>query len=182
MTGLLLASPWEGNRSEAFAEYVLSSIATVVRAPRQADFGFDLLCTLTHYSDKALYAGKSFGVQVKLKPPSREKVTYGALHKKNGKWKWKGHQIDWLFNQDQPLFLAIVDLKIHTLSLYSTHRIWWVYNEIGKPGQIVLVPDAQPTNNIGSSWLKRKILPTLDGGKEAGDGFSYEVPLGEPVV
>ena len=61
MTGLLLAKPWEGHRNEAFAEYVLSSIATVVRVPRQADFGFDLLCTLTRYAGNVLYAGRSFG-------------------------------------------------------------------------------------------------------------------------
>ncbi len=179
MTGLLLAMPWEGHRNEAFAEYMLSSIATVVRVPRQADYGFDLLCTLTHYADKVLYAGKSFGVQIK--PLSRKKVTYGALHKKNGRWKWKSYQIDWLFKQDQPLFLGVVDLKIHSLSLYSTHRMWWVYNEIGNPGQVVLVPDAQPAGDIGVNWFKRKELPMLYSGRKAGDGFSYEVPLGEPV-
>jgi hypothetical protein len=180
MTGRILAKPWEGQRNEAFAEYVLSSIATVVRVPRQADFGFDLLCTLTHYFDKVLYAGRSFGVQVK--PHSEKRLTYGGLSKKNGQLEWKGHQIDWLFEQDQPLFIGLVDLKKHTLSLYSTHRMWWVYNDIGKPGQIVLVPDTQPTGGIGPSWFKRKKLPTLDGGREASNDFSYEVPLGEPVV
>ena len=180
MTGLLLSYPLEGHRNEAFAEYVLSSIATVVRVPRQVDFGFDLLCTLTSYYDKALYAGKSFGIQVK--PYSGKTVTYGALHKRNGKYKWKEYEIDWLFKQDQPLFLGIVDLKNQALSLYSTHRMWWVYNEFGKPGKIILVPDVQPSGDIGTSWFKRTKLPTLDGGKVAGDGYSYKVPLGEPVV
>jgi len=180
MTGLLLAKPWEGHRNEAFAEYVLSSIATVVRVPRQADFGFDLLCTLTRYADNVLYAGKSFGVQIK--PPSLENVTYGAIHDKNGKWKLKSYEIDWLFGQDQPLFLGIVDLKSHSMCLYSTHRMWWVYNEIGNPGRIVLVPEAQPPGDIGWNWFKRTELRVMDGEKKAGDGFSYEVPLGEPVA
>jgi hypothetical protein len=180
MTGLLLAKPWEGHRNEAFAEYVLSSIATVVRVPRQADFGFDLLCTLTCSIDNGLYAGKSFGIQIK--PPTTKRVCYGTIHKKNGKWKWKNHEIDWLFRQDQPLFLGIVDLKSHSMSLYSTHRMWWVYNEIGNPGKIILVPEAQPSGQIGWDWFKRTELPPLDGGKKAGDGFCYEVPLGKPVA
>ena len=177
MTGLLLAKPWEGHRNEAFAEYVLSSIATVVRVPRQADFGFDLLCTLTRYAGNVLYAGRSFGVQVK--PISDKKIGYGGVKKK----KWKRYEINWLFKQDQPLFLGIVDLENHSLCLYSTHRMWWLYNEIDRnPGKIVLMPDVQPQGNVSMNWFNRRRLPLLDRGKKAGDGFSYQIPLGEPVA
>ncbi len=85
MTGLILATPWEGNRNEAFAEYVLSSVAAVMRVRREADFGYDLLCTLMHYDDGMLYAGRSFGVQIK--PAGEPTVTYGRIDGKNGIWK-----------------------------------------------------------------------------------------------
>ncbi len=182
MTGLLLATPWEGNRNEAFAEYVLSSVAAVMRVRREADFGLDLLCTLMHYDDGVLHAGRSFGVQVK--PVSEPTVTYGRIDGKTG--KWKKYEINWLFSQDQPLFLGIVDLQAFSLKIYSTHRMWWIYNEIDNPGQIVLVPEAKPAGQLGidsrSDRFKKTELSMLNDGTKAGDGFSYEIPLGEPVA
>jgi hypothetical protein len=207
MTGSLLATPWEGHRNEAFAAYALSSIATVVKVPREADVGFDLLCTLMHYeppqqlflpirgnpgipgfvptqaikipnSFGLLYAGRSFGLQIKSS--SERKIVYGGVRKQ----KWKKYEIDWLFQQDQPLLIGLVDLEKTSLCLYSTHRIWQIFNEIRAPGRIVLLPDEEPKGEIGTLKRFRKVkLPTSKNNPiTAGDGFSYDIPLGKPIV
>ena len=98
MTGLQLASFWEGNRAQLFATHVLSSVAAVVPVPVPMDFGHDLLCLLTRRKDNALYAGRAFGVQVKS--GSIREIRYGGL---NDKQTWKKYELDWLYDQHQPL-------------------------------------------------------------------------------
>jgi hypothetical protein len=77
MPGLQLASFWEWNRAELFGTYVLSGIASVAAVPHQFDVGVDLLCTLMRREGNALYAGRSFGVQVKS---GAQEFRYGGLH------------------------------------------------------------------------------------------------------
>lgn len=173
MPGLRLASFWEGDRSELFATYILSSVAAVVPVPRQVDFGIDLLCTLTRHEGKALYAGPAFAVQIKSE--SARQICYGGLDRHG---KWKSHELQYLFGQDQPLILCVVSLDEWRVRLYSTARIWWVLWQRGnQPGEIVLDPDL----DLDERRSLRELYEStpLQG---AGDGFSYRVPLGPPIV
>jgi hypothetical protein len=179
MPGLQLASFWEGNRSQLFATHVLSSVAAVVPVPVSMDFGTDLLCTLTHREGPVLYAGRSFAVQVKSE--SEPEVRYGGLNKKG---EWKRYEIDWLWGQDQVFFLCVVDLREWTVKVYSTQRMWWVRWQKGIPGEVVLVPDARPedfaSGDANNRYPFERIPDTASG--TPGDGFSYRVPLGPPIV
>ena len=177
MPGLQLASFWEGNRAELFATYALSSVAAVVNVPRPFDFGLDLLCTLTHQDNNLLHAGKAFGVQVKA--ASAQKVQYGGLDAK--KRKWKKHEIDWLFGQDQPIILCIVDLKQWRVRLYSTIPIWWLRWMRGPNlGEVVLEPDLE-ADSSKSRGYSRTQLELGEDDLECGDGYSHSVPLGKPI-
>ena len=183
MTGLQLASFWEGNRAQLFATYVLSSVAAVVPVPVPMDFGHDLLCMLTRREGHALYAGQAFGVQVKSK--SEREIRYGGLNEKR---IWKNYELDWLYNQNQPLVICIVDLRDWAVNLYTTQFMWWVRYQKGPPGEVVLVPDLaldEFTADEGRSMQSRyrsESLPKAADSSQAGDGFSYRVPLGPPIV
>jgi hypothetical protein len=147
------------------------------------DFGFDLLCTLTRREGNSLYAGRAFGVQVKSK--GSPEMRYGGL---DDRGNWKGYEIDWLYGQDQPLVACIVDLKAWTVNLYSTQFMWWVPWQVGAPGEIILVPELsldEFTDVEGRSMTNRyrsEPLPPARDGTRAGDGRSYRVPLGDPIV
>lgn len=170
---------WEGNRAELFATYVLSSVAAVIAVPRPVDFGVDLLCTLTRQQGNALYAGRSFGVQVKSADSPEPR--YGGL--RNG--TWRGYELEWLYGQDLPMLLCTVDLKQWRVKIYSLTRMWWVRYQMGRPGEVVLVPDLPIEEFEGRSMsnrYRRKELPLAADGSRAGDGYCYHVPLGKPVV
>ncbi len=183
MPGLQLASFWEGTRAQLFATHVLSSVAAVVPVPVPMDFGHDLLCTLTRRERHALYAGHAFGVQVKAK--GSPEIRYGGL---NDRREWKRYEIDWLYGQHQPLIVCIVDLKDWAVSLYSAQFMWWVRCQKRTPGEIVLTPDLRLddyTDAEGRSMENRyrsTPLPNASDGSSAGDGLSYSVPLGRPIV
>lgn len=183
MPGQQLKATWVGNRAELLTIYTLSSIAAVTHVRREEDFGFDLLCTLLTHHQNVLRAGQSFGVQVKSS--NKTGIRYGGLDKHN---KWKDYEIKWLFNQDQPILIALADTKNWRVRLYSTSRIWYVRYQIGPhPGEVVLMPDEElPTGELKTQshqWrYKDNPLPLCDDGTLAGNGFSYQIPLGKPVV
>ena len=183
MPGLQLASFWEGNRAQLFATHVLSSVAAVVPVPVPMDFGHDLLCTLTRRERHALYAGRAFGVQVKA--AGSPEICYGRL---GNDGRWKRYEIDWLYGQDQPLIVCIVDLRHWAVKLYSPQFMWWVLWQKRAPGEVVLTPDLQLddyTDAEGRSMQNRyrsTPLPKAADGSRAGDGFSYRVPLGHPIA
>jgi hypothetical protein len=147
------------------------------------DFGHDLLCTLTTRDQHALYAGQAFAVQVKSR--SEPECRYGGL---NNRGEWKRYELDWLYNQRQSFMVCVVDLKKWTVDLYSTQFMWWVPWQKGTPGEVILVPDLSLddfTEAQGRSMENRyrsTRLPTAEAGVRPGDGFSYRVPLGNPIV
>ena len=183
MPGQQLKSTWIGNRAELLAVYALSSIAAVTQVRRENDFGFDLLCTLLSHQEKVLRAGHSFGLQVKS--VGEIQIRYGGLNRRN---EWKGYEIDWLFNQDQPILIALADTRNWNVKLYSIARIWYILYQIGpNPGEVVLIPDEElPSSNLmtkSHQWRYiDESLPVCADGKPAGNGFSYQVPLGKPIV
>jgi hypothetical protein len=98
MPGQQLLSTWKGNRAELLAAYILFSPAAVTHVRREDDYGLDLLCTLVSQQHNVLRAGRSFRVQAKSS--NEPTVTYGGIDTHGA---WKGYEIEWLFNQDQPI-------------------------------------------------------------------------------
>ena len=93
MTARVRSFSWDGARGEMFAQWVLAQVATVVRVPREADIGIDLICTLAHPVSGSLNAGRTFGVQVKSHGSKRqpEPLSFGGYDKQG---TWRRHEID----------------------------------------------------------------------------------------
>lgn len=180
MPGMQWYPFWEGNRSELLATHVLSSVCSVVPVPHQFEFGFDLLCTLTHQVKNALFAGRSFGSQVKA--ASVPSVLYGGI---DDKGHWKAYELEWLYGQDQPHFLVRVDLQGWKVQVYSTTRMWWLKWQVGMPGEVQLLPGVDleefDGHTIQNRYASTDLPPTSDG-TPAGNGRSYRVPLGSPIA
>lgn len=183
MPGQQLKSTWGGNRAELLSIYALSSIAAVTHVRREEDFGFDLLCTLLTQYKNVLRAGRSFGVQVKLS--GQNEIVYGGL---NNNGMWKDYEIEWLFNQDQPILIAMSDVKNWKVRLYSTSHIWYLKYQVGRPGEIVLLPDREliPEKELSTrsnQWrYEESELALCNDGTLAGNGYSYQIPLGKPIA
>lgn len=175
MPGKRLHSFSEGDRAEDLAVYVLSAFSAVVPVRRQSDYGVDLFCTLTYRVNEELYAGRGFIVQVKS--VSDTELRYGGVGRAG---RWKGHEIEWLYGQAQPIIFCIVDQPNLTVRLYSALRMWGARYQWGPMGQVVFVPNEQ-VENVGK--MDEYERTALDGAQEfVGDGFSYRIPLGPPIV
>jgi hypothetical protein len=158
-----------------FAQWVLAQAATVVRVPREADIGIDLVCTLAHPMSGAIYAGRTLGVQVKShgKGTPHESIRFGG---RDGLGRWKQHELDWLFKSDVPLFVALVNRDTGRLALYTTTELWHARWQWGRPGMITFDEKRPPGRHSKGRRMSRK-----PGQQKCGDGRSYIVPLGPPV-
>lgn len=97
-----------GNKAELLANYLLEHLAFVVRVPREEDVGADFMCSLIEPRGKILGAGAFFTVQVKS---NSEPIRYA-----------KKHSVKWIVRQENPLFIALVDITKGKMDLFSTWR------------------------------------------------------------
>jgi hypothetical protein len=127
VTGAVAANPHEGSRSEVLADYLFSGWGTVTPVRRQDDFGVDLYCTLTERIGQRAIVTDYFVVQVKST---------------NEPWRFNGvHSVKWLTQYPQPLFLAWVDKKAGTLSIYHVMPRFLVGSMRPLPKQLELRPE-----------------------------------------
>lgn len=181
MSGRRSVAFHEGDRSEYLATFALSSFATVTPVPRQEDYGFDLICSLTRREeDGSLYVEKGFGVQVKsfgIREVSLGGMTKGSKRRAP---EWKRWETKWLFHQDNPLFIALVSKNEWRVKLYSTTRMWGAQWLSGGPHRISLVPknkeyfDSPPADHRFSQTVGP------DDGTH-GNGV-WKVALGKPIL
>ena len=117
-----LKSYRSGDQSEDLAQYLLSQFSAVTAVARQNDFGIDKICALTRTEGQYVYVGATFGVQLKSK--GHKPIMYGGADKKTGTWReW---DVKWLYGQDYPIFVGVVDRRSRRIRIFSTARIWWV--------------------------------------------------------
>ena len=176
MPGSLWAPFREGNRSEYLAQYFLSALGVSVSVPRPEDIGIDFYCALAREASERLTFHSPFAVQVGSY--GTKDFAYGGLSKskKGKKPNWQKEQLEWLFTQELPLFLATVDKENVSFRLYSTSPIWLTRYTFGDVTEVRLIPDAthDPLREV------RKVVKKFSG--HGGDGCSYDIPLGAPVV
>lgn len=175
MPGSLWYSFRQGDRSEYLALYILSALGIVVPVPRQEDIGVDFYCSLADLKGNRLTFHMPYLVQAKSR--SVREISYGGVSEKN---TWKKEEIDWLFSQELPLLIGMVDKEQLKLDLYSTSNIWAARYKQGNCGQVVLFPDR--VDNHQQVAMPSKKSPATSWPAEIGDGFVWEVPLGPPVV
>jgi hypothetical protein len=153
MPGARLKNVRSGDSAELLAEFILESMAFTTKVPRQEDIGYDLFCVLAEHDQKMLKAGPFFTVQVKSK---RGKINYE-----------KEHEVYWIKNQENPLFICVANCRSLSIDLYSTWNML-----IG-----ILAKDA------------RKIILS-PGGKDdvfeepqtKDDRSEQLIPLGKPIL
>lgn len=171
MSGTRLFSYREGDRSEYLAVYLLSGLGLVTQVPRQEDIGFDLVCSIADQEHGVLTFDYNYLVSVKS-------VSYPDIElcpPKTGAEDLP--HIGWLFKQDSPLFLGVVDKEKTEINLYSTLPVWFIHYENKDCGELILKPRADPMDpsDVGKPKKERE-LAVLPG------RFAYTVDLGHPVV
>lgn len=165
----------QGDRSEYLALYILSALGIVVPVPRQEDIGADFYCSLADLKGNRLTFRMPYLVQAKSR--SAREISYGGVSEKD---TWKKEEIDWLFSQELPLLIGVVDKKHLTLDLYSTSNIWAAWYAQRNCGQVVLFPDRVDNHQQVAAPSRKP--PATSWPAEIGDGYVWEVPLGPPVV
>jgi hypothetical protein len=162
----------EGNRSEYLAQYFLSALGVSAPVLRQEDIGVDFYCALAEENGSRLTFHSPFAVQVGSKDGKDFK--YGGLDRKG---RWRVEQIEWLFAQELPLFLCVVDKAKQRCEIFSTSPMWLVRYQFGTVSEVVFEFGANHDILKGS----REVVPKY-AGKGNGDGCRYRVPLPQPVV
>lgn len=168
-----------GTQSEYLAQYLLSSLGTVIPVPRQEDEGTDFYCSISDQEIGNVTFNHPYMIQIKSMPSDRSKpflVSYGEL---NSKGTWKGYEKQWLFKQQLPLFIGLIDKEENSLRFYSTSTLWFLYHDKPNCSKIHLSCRLVNSDQKVSSPTFTKIekWPT-----NSGDGFEYFVDLGNPVA
>lgn len=171
MPNLLAAGYHDSNQGEYLAQYFLSAFGVSAPVLRQEDIGIDFFCSLAHRERRRLTFHSPYMVQHGA--AGTKEFVYGGYNKKTKKWRGEGLQ--WLFSQELPLFLCVTDRKKARLRLYSTSVMWLVRYKFGNVTQIELCPDERHDPLKDSKGARI-------GKKGHGNGYTYRVPLGRPIV
>lgn len=117
----------KGNLSEYQALYLLSHIGSSITVPRQEDVGIDFYCSINIEDGHHELVKEQFIIQ--LKSNETDKIEYGSVIKpgKNKKKKWNGHELEWYFNLELPLFYGVMNKKANYLDIYSSSFKWYNY-------------------------------------------------------
>lgn len=175
MPGTLWFTFRQGARSEYLAHYILSALGISVYVPRTEDIGVDFYCSLAKRNGNRMTFYAPFIVQVKSS--SEKEIFYGGP---DSKQQWKKDEIDWLFSQELPLLIGIVDKKGLILKLYSTSNMWAARYTGGDIGQVILEPDK--IDNKDKDVKASCPIPEKGWPQGIGDGNKWFVQLGHPIV
>jgi hypothetical protein len=157
MPGGRLRSYRLGDRAELLVEQLLAALAFTTPVPRQEDIGVDFFCSLISQEERLLKAGPFFSVQSKS---STVPIVYE-----------KSYELEWIENQENPLFICVADRDNLAMDVYSTWNllcgILGGWRGQKRPTRISLMPGAQQY-----PW---------PGVENAEDG-SQEIRLGKPIL
>ena len=106
----------------------------------------------------------------------RFEISYGGLNKEK---KWKDYEKEWLFKQQLPLFIGLIDKEKNSLRIYSSSTLWFLYHDRPNCSKINLSCRLDTSDNKVSSPTQIKIK---NWPKDSGDGIEYFVDLGNPVA
>ena len=164
----------ESNRGEYLAQFFLCALGVSAPVIRQEDIGVDFFCSIAKEENKKLTFHSPFMVQQGAEG-SKEFIYGGYSKQDTNKEKWRKEGIEWLFSQELPLFVCVTNRKEGRVRLYSTSAMWLARYAFGDMNEVELCPDL--THDPIKECRGDKI--GIDG---HGDGYSYRVPLGNPIV
>jgi len=170
MSGVRTYSFREGDRSEYLAQFLLSAIGLCTAIPRQEDIGLDFLCSIADQEQDVLSFGYQFMVSVKsLSSPN---IDLTVPEKRRDQ-----KHVEWLFRQDTPLFLGVVDKNTVSIRLFSLLPLWFVFYEGGPVcGSISIKPRLDPTQTGDVGKPTRTPVP------EWPRMFHFDVDVVHPIA
>lgn len=178
MSGKQVFNWRESDRSEHLAAFLLSALGLATAVERHEELGADFYCSLADQEKGATNFGLPFLVQVRsvakpvvhIKTPKRYRHQKGALP----------DHLSWLFRQELPMFLALVDKEDISIRLYSLSPLWFLeydHENCPDPAAIQLVPrvDAESRDPVGAPRQLGKV-------SSSPESYEYEVDLGQPIA
>ncbi len=178
MSGKQVYNWRESDRSEYLAGFLLSALGMATPVQRHEELGADFYCSLTDQEKGAITFGSPFLVEVRsvakpvvhIKAPKRYRHQKGAIP----------DHLSWLFRQELPMFLALVDKEDISIRLYSLSPLWFLYYD---------------TENCPHA-AALQLVPRVDGGSRepvgvprqigkvtsSPESYEYEVDLGHPIA
>lgn len=174
MPGVRSYSFREGDRSEYLAQFLLSALGLCTSIPRQEDIGFDFSCSIADQEKGILTFGYPYLISIK----SRSMPSITITPSNTAIDADDGQHVAWLFAQNQPVFLGVVDKDAVTLRIYSLLPVWFLYYRGGTTvGSLSLNPrfDAAENPDVGIP-LQGNELPNWPG------HFHFDVDLGHPIA
>jgi hypothetical protein len=149
MPGTYAVNLKEGSRSEILADYLFSQCGAVTPVRRQDDIGVDLYCTLPDRVGALGVVRDYFTVQVKSG---------------TGPWEFKGlDSVRWLVEYPTPLFLACIEKKSGSVSVYHLMPRFHVSAQGRLPSRLELRPEDTEAGEF-VQW-------------ETGESFSLSAPI-----
>jgi hypothetical protein len=174
MPGVRSYSFREGDRSEYLAQFLLSAIGLCTAIPRQEDIGFDFACSIADGEEGNLSFGYPYLISIKsISSPCIEVEPNKTTIKEDD-----SKHVAWLFRQEQPTFLGVVDKDAVSLQIFSLLPLWFLYYRGGPTvGTMKLTPrlNGANTKDVGPP-VKGEELDYWPG------HFHYEVDLGHPIA
>lgn len=164
----------EGDRSEYLAQFLLSALGLCTAIPRQEDIGFDFACSIADQQFGLLTFGFPYLISIKsiskpsvLVEPSKTAIQTGGQQ-----------HVAWLFRQEQPIFLGVVDKDAVSLRIFSLLPVWFIYYQSRHlVGTLSLNPRLNP-NDTGDVGAPKQ-------GEELANWpghYHYDVDLGHPIA
>ncbi len=149
MPGAYAVNLKEGSRSEILADYLFSQWGAVTPVRRQDDIGIDLYCALADQIGSLGVVREYFTVQVKSD---------------TAPWEFKDpDSVRWLVEYPTPLFLACVEKKNGSVSVYHLMPRFYL-RALGKlPERLELRPEASAEGQF-VQW-------------DSGESFSLSAPI-----
>lgn len=161
----------EGDRSEYLATYFFSAVGLVTPVPRQEDIGFDMVCSIADQETGRLTFNYQYLLSVKsLSTPN---INLTPAKSEDGTLP----HIAWLFRQELPLLLAVIDKEGQEVRVYSTLPIWFLYFENQDCGSVTLAP--RISDELGEDIRRPVKGDELDNPPGR---FHYTVDLGHPIA
>lgn len=162
-----------GAAYEDCAASLIGRIASLVKVPREKDFGIDFYCQ-PRIADGAQTetVAELCSLQVK---GGRQKLEYGGLNRRG---EWKQYEFAWLGSLAAPLYLARVRADCTAVELFSLWPLWWIFWNCA-PFKVVLAP--RPAAIGLYRWQPPQASPDPSGANK-GDGMRWTVDLGPPFL
>ena len=163
-----------GSTYENTVQLLVGRIASLVKVPREQDYGIDFFCQPRVSTGATTETVTELGsLQVK---GGQAELAYGGL---NDRGEWRDYELAWLRSLATPLYLAHVDADLTAVELFSLWPLWWIFWRTRSPFEVVFNTEAAGT--VSAMWPQPETSPTVDA-HERGDGNRWTINLGPPFL